>query len=292
MIYEPQGQIGSQLDRRPGSAAATADRLETRTRQLFEARHGTPRRMGWNPRLRHRFGYFSPDDYYDALVEGLIDRDTEWLDVGGGSAIFPSNPNLARTLADRCKRLVVVDPSSNANENPFAHERCQSFLEELEGYSGRFTLATARMVAEHVAHPERFIAKLGQVLKPEGKAVIYTVNRWAPMTILSGCTPMPVHHFVKKRLWGAEEKDTFPVTYLMNTRSRLKALFAAAGFREIAFHRLDDCRTLAKWKTTLAFELMMWKALRSVSIGYPESCIIGVYERSGDAPAGGVSSSI
>jgi SAM-dependent methyltransferase len=184
-------------------------------------------------------------------------------------------------LADRCKRVVAVDPSSNIHENPFAHERHQTYLEDFHDRS-QFTLATARMVVEHVTYPERFVAKLGQLVRPGGKSVVYTVSRWAPMTILSGCTPMVVHHFAKKLLWGAEEKDSFPVTYRMNTRSRLDGLFAAAGFREIHFHRLDDCRTLAKWQTTLLLELTIWKTLRAIGIGYPESCLLSVYERESD----------
>ena len=247
--------------------------------KLFELKYGSLDQMGWDPRLRRQFGHYNPDDYYEGVVEGHIDSDTEWLDVGGGSAIFPSNPKLARILADRCKRLVVVDPSSNVNDNPFAHERYQMLLEQFQD-SRQFTLATARMVVEHVTHPEQFVAKFSQLLKPGAKVVVYTVNRWAPMTVLSSCTPIAIHHAAKKVLWSTEEKDTFPVAYLMNTRSRLNHLFAAAGFREIEFCRIDDCRTLAKWKGTLMLELMSWKALRAIGMGYPESCILGVYERS------------
>jgi hypothetical protein len=87
------------------------------------------------------------------------------------------------------------------------------------------------MGAEHVTRPEQFVAKLGQLARPRGKVVVYRVNRRAPMTILSGCTPMAIHRFAKKVLWGASGKDTFPVAYLMNTRSRLLGPFAAAGFR-------------------------------------------------------------
>jgi 2-polyprenyl-3-methyl-5-hydroxy-6-metoxy-1,4-benzoquinol methylase len=254
------------------------DSFEARVRQLWETTHGSIDQMGWRPRLRRQFGYFSPDDYYEAAVADLVDGNTEWLDVGGGAAIFPDNPKLSRLLADRCKHLVAVDPSSNVKENPYANERYQSLLEEFRE-PRQFTLATARMVVEHVTHPEKFVGKLGQVISPGGKAVIYTVNRWAPLTILSGSTPMAVHHMAKKVLWNAEEKDTFPVAYLMNTRSRLNQLFTAAGFREIGFHRLDDCRTLARWKVTLISELTIWKTLHSAGIGYPESCLLGVYER-------------
>jgi 2-polyprenyl-3-methyl-5-hydroxy-6-metoxy-1,4-benzoquinol methylase len=258
---------------------AAASPLEPRVRDLFARKHGSVERMGWGPRLYQQFGYFSPDDFYEAAVESLVNAETEWLDVGGGSDIFPNNPKLAQTLASRCKRLAAVDPSDNVLENRFAHERYQSFLEDFDGQPGRFTLATARMVVEHVARPEAFVAKLAQLMKPGGRTVVYTVNRWAPMTVLSGLTPIGVHHAVKKLLWRTEEKDTFPVEYKMNTRSTLKGLFTAAGFREHRFHRLDDCRTLARWKATLTSELMLRKALRVAGLGYPESCLLGVYER-------------
>jgi 2-polyprenyl-3-methyl-5-hydroxy-6-metoxy-1,4-benzoquinol methylase len=251
---------------------------EARLQQLFEVKYEPVGETGWGPRLRQQFGHFSPDDLYEAAVEGLIDSDTAWLDVGGGSTVFPDNPNLARIIAGRCKRLVVVDPSSNVHENFLAHEKHQTSLEEFQS-SNQFDLATARMVVEHVEHPAQFVAKLGSLVKPGGKVVVYTVNRYAPMTVLSACTPLSVHHFAKKRLWETEEKDTFPVQYLMNTRSRLNGFFSAAGFQEIRFERLDDCRTLARWKATLTLELVLWKALRSIGIGYPESCLLGVYRR-------------
>jgi hypothetical protein len=58
------------------------DQLEARMQQLFELKHASIDQMGWCPRLRHQFGHFTPDDYYEAVVEGLIDSDTEWLDEG------------------------------------------------------------------------------------------------------------------------------------------------------------------------------------------------------------------
>jgi 2-polyprenyl-3-methyl-5-hydroxy-6-metoxy-1,4-benzoquinol methylase len=254
------------------------DFSQARMRQLAEFKHGPFDSAGWGVSLRHRLGYFSPDDYYEAVLDSLVSRDTEWLDVGGGSAVFPSNPKLARQLADRARRLVAVDPSSNVTKNQFAHEQYQVLLEDYPN-ERQFDLATARMVVEHVTNPESFVGQLGRLVRLGGKVVVYTVNRWAPMTILSGCTPMGVHHAAKGLLWNTEEKDTFPVTYLMNTRVRLNSLFVEAGFRETHFYRLDDCRTLAKWKMTLAAELVVWKMLRSVRIGYPESCLLGVYQR-------------
>jgi 2-polyprenyl-3-methyl-5-hydroxy-6-metoxy-1,4-benzoquinol methylase len=151
----------------------------------------------------------------------------------------------------------------------------------LEDYvdSGGFNLATMRMVVEHVVRPHEFVTKLSQLVRPNGKAIVYTVNRWAPVTLVSASTPMWFHHAIKKVLWHAQEEDTFPVTYRMNSRSRLRELFTEAGFREIYFRHLDDCRTFARWRWTLAAELALWKALHSIGLYYPETCLLGVYER-------------
>ncbi|MBI5086334.1 MAG: methyltransferase domain-containing protein [Acidobacteria bacterium] len=244
----------------------------------MKARSGPWEELGWAPRLRARFGYSSPEDYYEALVDSLVGEQTEWIDIGGGSSVFPSNAKLAGILAGRCRRLVAVDPSPNVLENPFAHERVHAFLENYDDSAG-FTLATARMVVEHVARPYEFTRKLSQIIRPGGRVVIYTVNRWAPVTVLSGATPMWFHHAGKKMLWSTEEKDTFPVVYQMNTRSRLRELFSSAGFRETLFLRLDDCRTFGRWPVTLAAELSLWKMLQCIGLPYPESCLLGMYER-------------
>ena len=100
-----------------------------------------------------------------------------------------------------------MDPSSNVERNPFAHRRCQSMLEDYQDIE-RFDLATMRMVVEHVAQPDEFVAGLARLVKPGGKAVVYTVNRWAPVTLISSNTPMWFHHAAKRILWRAREEDT------------------------------------------------------------------------------------
>ncbi len=252
--------------------------LKDQLHRLTRIKQGPQGGAGWGTALRARFEHFTPDDYYESCLDSLVGNQTEWVDVGGGNAVFPSNPRLARVLADRCARLVAVDPSPNVNENVFAHSHCCAMLEDFKDSRG-FDLATMRMVVEHVVRPQDFVGRLAQLVRPKGKAVVYTVNRWAPVTLISANTPMWFHHAAKKILWRSREEDTFPVVYGMNTRSRLGELFAAAGFREVYFQYLDDCRTLARWKFTLAAELALWKALHSTGLHYPETCLLGVYER-------------
>ena len=245
-------------------------------RAIFERKHGDPRKAGWAPRLRWRFGYFTPDDVYESLVANLVQPATQWLDVGCGRDLFPSNPQTAQMLASRCKRLVGIDPSPNVLENPLLHEAHQASIEGFET-AVRFDLVTLRMVAEHIAEPDTAVAGITRLLAPGGRIVVYTVNRCAPLTMVSRLVPFRLHHPIKQLIWGTEEQDTFPVEYRMNTRTVLRELFSRHGCDEEAFIYLDDCRTFARFRLLSICEVVTWKLLRTVGLHYPETCLLGVY---------------
>lgn len=235
-------------------------------------------KVGWGPEQRRKFGYFNPDDIYEATIDSLITRDTEWLDVGCGRDVFPSNFALAEKLSERCRYLVGLDPSNNIDENPLLHERFKGMIEDYRT-NRRFDLITLRMVAEHIQNPADAAACLSRLCKPGGRAVIYTVYKWSPVTVVSAAVPFQLHHQVKKVIWQTEEKDTFPTEYRMNTRRDLRRIFEAAGFQEAQFQYLDDCRSLARWRWTNLVELVSWKALHSVGLHYPEVCLLGIYRK-------------
>ncbi len=134
--------------------------LSHRMLELFETSHGPVHPRAWGVQLRRRFGYFTPDEYYEELLDRLIECQSVWLDVGGGTTIFPGNATLSKILSDRCEHLTVVDPSANIEDNPYAHERIRGMLEDIPDIP-RFTLATARMVAEHVDDPMGFGRETG-----------------------------------------------------------------------------------------------------------------------------------
>lgn len=245
---------------------------------LFHQKYGSPVEAGWSPRQRHRFGYYLPADVYEALVARLIVPGSNWLDVGGGHEIFPENPALAHALAKRCARVVAVDPSANVRDNPYVHERVQSLLEDYHS-ERRFHVATLRMVAEHVADPGRLAASLHRLLEPSGTVVVFTVNAWSPLTMISRAVPFRWHHPIKQLFWGGEEEDTFPVQYKMNSRAVLKKLFEANGFREVSFAYLDDLSTLGHFRCGSYVELVWWQTLKRFGLRYPENCLLGVYQK-------------
>ena len=248
---------------------------------VFRLKYGDLESTGPNPRLWNRYGYFLPDEYYEAMVAKLVSEETLWLDVGCGRDIFPNNRALAELLAERCVRLVGLDPDANVEDNCFVHERVRGTLNDYRPRQG-FDLVTLRMVAEHLTDAQAAVAALARLTKPGGKVIIYTVHKWSPAAILARVVPFRLHHPVKKVLWQTEERDTFPVAYQMNTRRRLARLFAEGGFQESYFAYLDDCRSFARFRALHRLELSLWRLLRRVGLRYPEACLLGVYERQRD----------
>jgi len=250
----------------------------------FRDKYGDPASAGINHRRRFRARYTPPADVYEAAVANAVFPGCAWLDVGGGASPFPHNQRLAEATTARAGRVAAVDPSANVLDNPYAAERTQAFVQDYHP-TGSFDLATLRMVAEHVTDPPAVVAALARLVRPGGRVILFTVNLFSPITVVSRFTPFGLHHPVKERLWGGEVKDTFPTAYRMNTRETLRRQFAAGGFRETEFARLDDCCSLYRFPAAHVLELLAWRLLRSAGVGYPEANLLGVYTRTdGDRP--------
>jgi SAM-dependent methyltransferase len=197
---------------------------------------------------------------------------------GAARFLFASNPATARIVADRCQVLVGIDPDANVEDNTFVHERVRVPIEAYHP-DRLFDLVSLRMVAEHIETPDQAVATLARLVAPGGRIVIYTVPKWSPASIVAACTPMWFHHFAKRILWRAEERDTFPAFYRMNTRRTLRGLFEQAGLTEEVFSYLNDCRSTHRWRSLNAVELTIEGGLRRLGLRYPEACILAVYRK-------------
>lgn len=247
---------------------------------ILISKYGVPADQGWGPRQRTRFSYATPDDWYEALLSSLVTPGTRWLDVGCGRFLFPSNPAMARKLADRCDCLVGIDADANVLDNDFVHERQMTTIEDYST-NQRFDLITLRMVAEHLENPQHVMQKLAGLLRAGGRIIIYTVCKWSPSSVVAALTPMWFHHAVKHVLWSVEERDTFPTVYRMNTRREMTPLFEQLGLKEDLFTFLNDCRTTSRFRFLNFLELTAEWVLRTLGRRYPEACILAVYRKLG-----------
>jgi 2-polyprenyl-3-methyl-5-hydroxy-6-metoxy-1,4-benzoquinol methylase len=247
-----------------------------RSPAVLHDKYGDLSKGGWAPKQRLGFGHLTPADWYEALLDALVTPQTVWLDVGCGRDLFPGNVATARRLADRCRKLVGIDPSDNIDDNAFVHQRLRMPIEAHP--PGRaYDLITLRMVAEHLEAPEQVVRQLASLLLPGGQIVIYTVAGCSPSVLVAARTPLWVHHAAKRMLWRTEERDTFPTVYRMNTRKALRRLTCGEGLLEEMFAYLGDCRSTARFRLLQYVELSTWKILSLLRLHYPEGCILAVY---------------
>lgn len=256
----------------------TYARADDELMRVFDVKYRRFGPLDWGPKTRLRFGYFNPDDHYETLLAGLARPDIDWLDVGCGRDIFPSNPDLAAELAARCSSVTGVDPDPNILENPFLTDRHQCLIDDYVG-DRQFDVVSMRMVAEHIQDPPAAIGKLSQIVRPGGKVVVYTPHKWAPISVVARCVPFRLHQPIKAWLWNTEEQDTFPVEFRMNTRKALRSVFEAGGFGEAHYELLADCRVFNEFRILNFIELSFWKLLTLCRIPYPEVCVLAVFEK-------------
>ena len=119
---------------------------------------------------------------YHDLIAKAVEPGMTVLDVGCGRGALSPYPWHKHSNI----KLWGIDPDPTAAENP--HLESFTLLTDDPNWqipSGTVDLAIARYVLEHVVDPTAFFRNLSRVLKPGGKFLFLTPNRWHPAMIAS-----------------------------------------------------------------------------------------------------------
>lgn len=125
-----------------------------------------------------------------------------------------------------------VDPERAVFDNPYLDEGRLLDLENMKiPYpDASFDLVFADNVMEHVVDPPATLAEIRRVLKPGGRFLAKTPNKWHYMPIIARLTPTAFHRFYN-RLRGRKTIDTFPTQYRSNTAADVRRIAADSGLR-------------------------------------------------------------
>lgn len=205
-------------------------------------------KFGWQKEaLRQRF--YPPD--FRGMYERLQDAIEEYvrptdvvLDAGCGSGrVFQHR------LAGRARRVVGVDVTDEPRGNPNIDDAVKGDLRVLPLRDSAFDLIIMSHVAEHLSEPEAAFRELARVLRPGGRLLLLTPNRWHYVPLLARLLPHRLH-VAFSRWRGVHEQDVFPTAYRANTAGRLRALAEGAG---LAVERLVRFETEPEY---LAFHIV------------------------------------
>lgn len=125
-----------------------------------------------------------------------------------------------------------VDPEPAVFDNPYLDDGRLLDLQAMHipHPDANFDVVFADNVMEHVVDPPTTLREIRRVLKPGGRFLAKTPNKWHYMPIIARLTPTAFHRFYN-RLRGREVIDTFPTQYRCNTAADVRRIAAASGLQ-------------------------------------------------------------
>jgi len=178
--------------------------------------------------LRDRFypeGFLGMYDRFAGVIREHVRAGDMMLDAGCGSGrVFQYRFDESQ----RPELIVGVDLTDEPRGNRNIDAAARADLARLPFHDATFDIVVSSHVAEHLTAPEAVFGELARVLKPGGRLLVLTPNRWHYVTISAALLPHSFHlRFNRSR--GVDIKDVFPTVYRANTAARLQRLYEGAG---------------------------------------------------------------
>ena len=119
-------------------------------------------------------------------------------------------------------------------------EYIQADLAHTGLYRESVDLVVSRSVLEHLPAPLDVFRELHRILRPGGRFVFLTPNRWDYASLAALAIPNHLHPVLVRRLTDRKECDTFPTFYRANTNRAIGRLARQSGFEVESIRYLNQ----------------------------------------------------
>lgn len=174
-------------------------------------------------RYYDRAGYPGPLDRYREMIRRHLRPDAVVLDAGCGASM----PFL-REIAPHVRFAVGVDLEQLRKEQG-GPSGCRADVGHLPFRDRSFDLLISMSVIEHLDDPGRVFREFHRVLKPGGKLILQTPNRYDYVSMIAHFTPFSFHRWVVPKVQNRAAEDVFPTRYRANTRGALMGAMRHGG---------------------------------------------------------------
>jgi ubiquinone/menaquinone biosynthesis C-methylase UbiE len=186
--------------------------------------------------IEHLYNKYYPvkkDHFLDCIVRhmriGCIMVDAG---CGNGSQYIYS-------LKDRAKEIIGIDEVDDLIPNKNVTVRLRGNLEDIPLSNESVDLIISRYVFEHIRDMGHILKEFKRILKPQGKVIFRTPNRFNYVYLIAALTPHKFHLYCNKIRSGSQmrEEDTFPTYYKFNSAKAIRnnAKKAALTVKELHF---------------------------------------------------------
>lgn len=173
--------------------------------------------------------YYAGRKFHDALYRDVIRKHLRpghhLLDAGCGRYM-----KFCKELSG-IARVVGMDLESTLETNnqsaPFG---VRGDLSSIPLSSNSFDMVISRSVVEHLKDPPQVFREFNRVLRPGGKLVIITPNKYDYVSLIAAATPFRLHRALVSKIFQVPEDDVFPTLYRANSLSSIRKALTSSGF--------------------------------------------------------------
>lgn len=163
------------------------------------------------------------DELFRSRISKYVGPESRVLDLGAGAGLV-SQMNFRGIAA----HVTGVDLDDRVLNNPYLDEAHLGTAEKLPYSDRSFDVVFADNVLEHLPNPVAAFREVARVLKPGGRFLAKTPNKWHYMPLIARLTPHAFHRFYNQ-LRGRSGEDTFKTLYKANSRRDISKLASLSG---------------------------------------------------------------
>jgi ubiquinone/menaquinone biosynthesis C-methylase UbiE len=175
--------------------------------------------------------YYAGRKFYDAryreLIRKYIKPGQRLLDAGCGRYM-----KFCNEFSDTARVVGIDLDSVLETDNQQAPFGIRGDLSHLPFPSDHFDIVISRSVIEHLEDPQQVFREFCRVLRPGGRVVLVTPNKYDYVSLIAAVTPYRLHRALVSRIFRVSEDDVFPTLYRANTLSSIRRALISAGFAQ------------------------------------------------------------
>lgn len=227
--------------------------------------------------------HYAGRKFHDALYRDLIRKHLlpgqRLLDAGCGRYL-----KFSKELSDTAHVVGIDLESTLETDNQMAPFGVRGDLSHLPFPAEHFDMVISRSVVEHLEDPPQVFREFCRVLRPGGKVVIITPNKYDYVSLIAAMTPYRLHRWLVSRIFQVSEDDVFPTLYRANTLSAIHKALTSAGFKEKELGTINHYPAYLMFSPVLFRLGILYERLTSLELFRSlRGSILCVFEKPGKA---------
>jgi ubiquinone/menaquinone biosynthesis C-methylase UbiE len=202
---------------------------------------------------------------YEKILRKVYDSKNVWLDLGCGHQLLsPWRKKEEKKLVEDSKMFLGLDYELNSlKKHQSLNHKIRGDIKYLPLKSNTLNLITANMVIEHLQYPEEQLSEVNRVLKPGGRFIFHTPNKYGYSLLLTKWIPDSLKQKLLNFLENRKAEDVFKTYYRLNTTGQIKKIIKKTGFKIEEINYIASTPHFSKIPPLLIFELFFIRLLLS-----------------------------